>query len=106
MYVSGSTCIASILRGNKLYVANIGDSRAVLGRMNDKGQIRALELSNDQKPDRYAARCSETSPQKGATAQAHSLRVCVFVGGAGLMRRSVFWSVVAVCLSGVCLACG
>lgn len=50
--VSGSTGIISFLRGNKLFVANVGDSRAVLGRVNDKGQIRAVDLSHDQKPDR------------------------------------------------------
>ena len=32
VYVSGSTGISSFLRGNRLYVANVGDSRAVLGR--------------------------------------------------------------------------
>lgn len=50
--VSGSTGIISFLRGNKLFVANVGDSRAVLGRMNDKGRIRAVDLSHDHKPDR------------------------------------------------------
>lgn len=32
VYVSGSTGLLSLLRGNRLYVANVGDSRAVLGR--------------------------------------------------------------------------
>lgn len=50
--VSGSTGIISFLRGNKLFVANVGDSRAVLGRVNDNGLIRAVDLSHDQKPDR------------------------------------------------------
>jgi len=52
VYVSGTTSITSLLRGNHLFVANIGDSRAVLGRMSAKGQIKVLDLSSDQKPDR------------------------------------------------------
>ena len=53
--VSGSTGIISFLRGNKLFVANVGDSRAVLGRVTDNGLIRAVDLSHDQKPDRCVA---------------------------------------------------
>jgi len=41
----GATAITTLLLGNKLYVANAGDSRAVLCR---KG--RAVDLSIDQKP--------------------------------------------------------
>jgi len=52
VYVSGTTCIASYLKGNVLHVANVGDSRAVLGRMEGGGTIRAIDLSHDQKPDR------------------------------------------------------
>ena len=52
VYVSGSTGVTSLLRGSTLYVANVGDSRAVLARANASGVIKALDLSNDQKPDR------------------------------------------------------
>ena len=82
VYVSGSTGISSLLRGNRLFVANVGDSRAVLGRATAPAgssltaststdtqtpggangsagsgrasllNIRALDLSSDQKPDR------------------------------------------------------
>ena len=49
---SGSTAIVSVLRGNKLYVANVGDSRAVLGRVGDGGAIEAVDLSQDHNPKR------------------------------------------------------
>jgi serine/threonine protein phosphatase PrpC len=55
VYVSGSTAITSMLRDNHLYIANVGDSRAVLGRASAASAgaaIKALDLSNDQKPDR------------------------------------------------------
>lgn len=43
---SGCTAVMAVLRGNKLYVANAGDSRCVLSR---KG--RAVPLSADHKPE-------------------------------------------------------
>ncbi len=52
VYMSGTTAIMSLLRGSKLYIANVGDSRAVLGRLSSSGVIKAIELSTDQKPDR------------------------------------------------------
>ena len=52
VHVSGSTGIISVLQGNKLFVANVGDSRAVLGRVNGRRKIRAVDLSHDHKPDR------------------------------------------------------
>lgn len=36
---------------NTLHVANIGDSRAVMARRNDQGQIEAIPMSHDQKPE-------------------------------------------------------
>jgi serine/threonine protein phosphatase PrpC len=53
VFVSGSTAITSFLRGNKLFIANVGDSRAVLARTTSgTGAIRAIDLSSDHKPDR------------------------------------------------------
>lgn len=52
VYVSGSTGIMGLLRKNQLFVANVGDSRAVLGRETAPGRFSALELSHDHKPDR------------------------------------------------------
>ena len=37
VYVSGSTGISAFLRENHLFVANVGDSRAVLGRKSKRG---------------------------------------------------------------------
>ena len=42
---AGSTCVVAVLRGDKLVVANAGDSRAVLCR-----QGQAVEMSRDHKP--------------------------------------------------------
>jgi serine/threonine protein phosphatase PrpC len=49
--ISGTTALTVLFRGNKLYVANSGDSRAVLCR-NDK----AYPLSVDHKPNREEER--------------------------------------------------
>ena len=40
-----------MLRGNQLWVANIGDSRIILGKQTSKG-IEEQEVSIDHKPDR------------------------------------------------------
>ena len=48
---SGSTCVSVIFTPEKMISANIGDSRAVLGRFNrEKNTIEAIELSRDHKP--------------------------------------------------------
>ncbi|GLD92576.1 hypothetical protein PINS_up001135 [Pythium insidiosum] len=44
----GSTCLVAVLSQGKLYVGNVGDSRAVL--CTDRG--KAIPMSIDQKPDR------------------------------------------------------
>lgn len=47
---SGTTCVFGVKVKDTLYVANIGDSRCVLGRKID-GQIRSHDLSKDHKPE-------------------------------------------------------
>lgn len=47
---SGSTCVAMLIRGSDIWVANLGDSRAVMGRRVD-GHIEAIPLTRDHKPN-------------------------------------------------------
>jgi serine/threonine protein phosphatase PrpC len=50
---SGSTCVMGLVRGKTLTVANIGDSRVILGRRDPRdGRLKAVEVSEDHKPDR------------------------------------------------------
>jgi protein phosphatase 2C family protein 2/3 len=42
---AGTTALAAVVQGNTLYVANAGDSRAVLSRAG-----KAVQLSRDHKP--------------------------------------------------------
>jgi hypothetical protein len=48
---SGCTCVTIYARGNMLYVANVGDSRAVMAWENDSGELIARDLTRDHKPD-------------------------------------------------------
>lgn len=58
---SGSTTVACAKKGNRLYVANVGDSRAVLGRASKdtEGHFEAVALTVDHSLDdpREKARC-------------------------------------------------
>lgn len=47
----GSTAVCILIVGTSLWCANVGDSRAVLGRRNESGAVAALPLSRDHKPD-------------------------------------------------------
>jgi hypothetical protein len=49
---SGSTGVVVLLDRKKVYCANVGDSRAVLGQIDARGKLKAVALSDDQKPDR------------------------------------------------------
>jgi serine/threonine protein phosphatase PrpC len=54
---SGSTCVSLMTLGNKLYVANVGDSRGILVRsykkenLEPQHQCQAKALTRDHKPD-------------------------------------------------------
>ncbi len=48
---SGTCCVSVLIQRNKAYIANLGDSRAVMGRVTPK-EKSAIELSNDHKPTR------------------------------------------------------
>ena len=48
---SGSTGVMATIRGKDLVVANIGDSRIILGRQ-EGGKLKAVPVSDDHKPDR------------------------------------------------------
>jgi len=51
---SGTTAVACYQHRDRLLVANVGDSRAVLGRCDTarKGGLKAVELTSDHKPSR------------------------------------------------------
>jgi len=48
---SGTTAVAVYLKGHELFIANVGDSRAVLASRNARGRLKAKDLSNDHNPD-------------------------------------------------------
>ncbi|KAH7686435.1 Protein-serine/threonine phosphatase protein [Dioscorea alata] len=48
---SGTTAVTIIKKGNDLIIANLGDSRAVLGTISDDGFLKAVQLTTDLKPD-------------------------------------------------------
>ncbi|KAG5394456.1 hypothetical protein IGI04_024419 [Brassica rapa subsp. trilocularis] len=48
---SGSTAVVAITQGDDLMIANLGDSRAVLGTMTEDGEICAVQLTSDLTPD-------------------------------------------------------
>jgi len=47
---SGTTFVATVIRGNQLWCANIGDSRLIVG-MREEGRIVGKDVSEDHKPD-------------------------------------------------------
>jgi serine/threonine protein phosphatase PrpC len=49
--LSGTTGIVVVVRGDVLYVANVGDSRAIVG-LEAEDQLKFGALSNDQTPFR------------------------------------------------------
>jgi serine/threonine protein phosphatase PrpC len=47
---SGTTCTVIFVNGLKLYIAHVGDSRAVIAN-NVNGVLKAMNLTRDHKPD-------------------------------------------------------
>jgi len=54
--MSGTTAISGLLVGRTLYVANVGDSRAIVGVRDETGVLKAEALSIDQTPFRQDER--------------------------------------------------
>ncbi|KAF6141251.1 hypothetical protein GIB67_024335 [Kingdonia uniflora] len=50
-YHSGTTAITIVRQGDLLFIANVGDSRAVLGTTSDDGSLVAVPLTVDFKPN-------------------------------------------------------
>jgi hypothetical protein len=58
--MSGTTAITVLIRGRSVLVANVGDSRTVLGEKRSDGSgYLAKDLSIDQTPYRCAWGCAE-----------------------------------------------
>jgi serine/threonine protein phosphatase PrpC len=49
---SGTCCISALISKGKLYIANLGDSRAVLCKQEENGDVIVEELTQDHKPTR------------------------------------------------------
>ena len=51
--VSGTTCVGIMFEGKKLHIANVGDSRAIIGIENkEKHEVKTEALTDDHKPQR------------------------------------------------------
>ncbi|KAJ4886123.1 putative protein phosphatase 2C 34 [Raphanus sativus] len=50
-YNSGTTALTVVRQGEVIYVANVGDSRAVLGTVSEEGSLTAVQLTVDFKPN-------------------------------------------------------
>jgi serine/threonine protein phosphatase PrpC len=49
--LSGTTAVTCFIERDKIYTANAGDSRALLGFQDKNGDWGGKELSRDHKPD-------------------------------------------------------
>jgi len=54
--LSGTTCVSVWMHGDQLRIANLGDSRAVMGRQGIDGLLHAVDLTQDQTPFRLDER--------------------------------------------------
>ncbi len=91
---SGTTCVCVYVRGNTMFVANCGDSRAVMA-VDENGSMRARDLSKDHKPDDPSeqARIEEwggfvkPAPEPGLSARVYLDQAYTMIGLA--MARSL-----------------
>lgn len=68
-YVSGTTACMAVLSGSKIVMANVGDSRGVLGyRDSSTGMVKAHRLTIDDKPE-HPAEISRIEAAGGAVRQ-------------------------------------
>lgn len=91
---SGTTAVAAYRHRDRLLVANVGDSRAVLGCINSArgasgggnsgGGMKAVELSSDHKPSRPDEKRRIT--EKGGIVQQSAIPVQTKGGGLRFMR--------------------
>jgi serine/threonine protein phosphatase PrpC len=52
---AGSTAVVAVLSAQMIQVGNLGDSRGIIGRVDDnQGSLRVIQLTDDQTPHRYA----------------------------------------------------
>lgn len=50
-FYSGTTALSIVKQGERIIIANVGDSRAVLATTSDNGDLLAVQLTIDFKPD-------------------------------------------------------
>ena len=102
---SGCTCVCAYVTGNKLYVANCGDSRAVMATGSRFDNLKSKNLSRDHKPDdpEEAARITEwggfiqPAPEPGLTARVYLDAAHTMIGLA--MARSIGECFFCMCTS-------
>lgn len=86
---SGTTAVAAYQHRDRLWVANVGDSRAVLGCYSDtpgrdSDELKAVELSSDHKPSRPDER--RRIVDQGGVVQQSAVPVQTNGGGLRLVR--------------------
>jgi serine/threonine protein phosphatase PrpC len=90
---SGTTGVAVLLKGNEIWTANVGDSRAIVARRPiDGSRLKAVPLTVDQKPDDpdERARISKTGAIITDSKPDEPARVWTSPNGIGLaMARSI-----------------